>query len=157
MGYVGYKLGLASELVKLIALVGAFFVGFQFYQALGEWVSRRTFLRAEWAEAMAMILLLAVVYLMLVIGLRLLGRFIQVNFAARLNTLGGLAVGLIRAGLIASVVLVILRQLPSPYLNASIEERSLSGRTISRMAPAVYDAAGPLIGRFWAGLRPPSS
>ncbi len=36
MGYIGLKLGLSAEMVKLTGAVGAFFVSYRFYQGLGD-------------------------------------------------------------------------------------------------------------------------
>ena len=153
MGYIGLRLGLAAELTKLTGVVAGFFVSYRFYQAAGVWLEQRTTLRVEWCAALAMIVLAVAGYLLVTRVLRIFEKLVQVNFQAKLNKAGGAAAGIVRAFLIASMVLVVLRQLPSPYLNASIEERSLSGRMISRMAPAVYDAVSPLCVRFLATLR----
>ncbi len=153
MGYIGLRLGLSSELVKLTGVIGGFFVSYRYYQGFGDFLVQKTFLRIEWAAALAMVFLVMAVYLALAKGLRLLEKLVQVTFQAKLNKAGGLAAGLVRALLISSLILVVCRQLPSPYLNDSIEERSLSGRLVSRMAPAVYDAVSPLCARLVGMLR----
>ena len=150
MGYIGFRLGLGCELVKLTGLTGGFFVGFRYYQGFGDAMAKRTFLRPEWAAALAMVILVLVTYFVLTRGVRLLEHLVKVNFEDRLSQVGGLLVGLLRGMLVTSVVLVICQQLPSPYMQESITEHSLSGGTVSRAAPVVYDALRTLPDRLLA-------
>ncbi len=153
MGYIGFRLGLSAELAKLIGVTGGFFVSFRYYQPVGDLLAQKTFLLAEWAAALSMVGLTAAVYLGLVLAIRLLGKLASVTFQPKLNKAGGLVIGLARALLICSLALVVCRQLPSAYLQASIDERSMSGRPLSRVAPAVYDTLFPMAGRFLTSCR----
>lgn len=139
MGYVGYKTGFGQELVRLFGLISGFFISFKFYQTLGDRLASWTFLNVEWASALVMIVLAVGVYWLLTRVLLLLERIVLVTFDHQVASVGGLVAGMIRGALIASVILVVCRQLPSDYLDASIESRSISGPQVSRMAPAVYD------------------
>ena len=153
MGYVGFTLGLFSELVKLTGVIGGFFLSFRYYQLLGDILADRTPLSLEWAGALVMASLLVLSYLFITRGLRLIEKLMQVTFESRVNKVGGVLVGVLRAALVTSVVLVVCLQLPSPYLNVSIEEHSFLGRTISRVAPAVYDTVSPMVSNFVGSLR----
>ena len=153
MGYVGLRLGLSSELVKLAGIISGFFLSFRYYQAIGDALAQRSFLSMEWAAALVMVVLVLAVYCAVTLILRLAEKLVQLTFQAKLNQLGGLLVGLLRAGLVASVILVALKQLPSPVLNASIEEKSLSGHILSGFAPAFYDAVGPRVNCFVTSVR----
>ncbi len=104
-----------------------------------------------------MVALMGLVSFAAVLCLRLLEKLVQVSFQAKLNKAGGLIAGLFRGILVTSVVLVVCRQLPSDYLTASIDEHSLSGHFVSRVAPAVYDSISPLASRFLGTLRSHSS
>lgn len=152
MGYIGLRLGLGGELVKLAGLAVGFFAGFRYYQGLGDILSRRAHLGVEWAAALALVGLVTAVYWVVTWGLRALEPLVQVSFHDRLNQFGGLLGGFFRGALVCSVVLVICQQLPSAYLHASIEERSLSGRFLSRMAPAVYDGVSALGTRLYGAF-----
>lgn len=143
-GYVGYHSGLGPELLKLTGLVGGIFVGFGTDRFLGKGFSDWTTLRLEWAQAMVMALVVVGVYWGLTRVLRLLEGLVQVTFEGRLTRLGGLLTGWVRGALVVSVFLVICRQLPSDYLDASIDQHSLSGPRLARMAPAVYDGISGL-------------
>lgn len=139
MGYVGFRLGLMSELAKLVALIFGFFVSFKFYQGWGDALADRTFLTSEWAGALVMALAVAALYWAGTRLLRILERLVQVTFQEKVNQWVGLAAGLYRGALVVSVMLVVLQQLPSEYLRASVWERSLTGPVAARMAPGVYD------------------
>ncbi|MBI3318000.1 MAG: CvpA family protein [Candidatus Omnitrophica bacterium] len=153
MGYIGFRLGLSSELVKLAGVLFGFFVSFRTYQDLGDWVSAQTPLTIEWAAALAMGVLSGGVYLVLTWVCRRLEQVVQINFQDSVNQMGGLLAGWVRAALTVSLFLVILRQFSSPYLDASIEEHSFSGPRVSRLAPKVYDVVFPKVAQAAKSLR----
>lgn len=148
MGYVGFKLGLGFELVKLIGLGVGLCVGFRYYQEVGDGLAWAGFLGSAWASAFTMGALVMLGYLATTWVLRWMEKGVQVGFQQRINQIGGLGAGLFRGLLAASVVLVICQQLPSGRMQESIGERSLSGPAVSRVAPAVYDALSALPGRL---------
>lgn len=153
MGYIGFRLGLSTEIVKLLGLTVGFFVSFGTYQAAGDLIAERSPVSVEWASALALAFITAGVTLGLTWGIRFFQALVEVKFQETLGKVGGLLAGILRAGLVVSVFLVMCRQLPSAYLEASIEERSMSGKALSRLAPAVYDAAVPRMNRFVQALR----
>jgi uncharacterized membrane protein required for colicin V production len=89
MGYIGFRLGLSTEILKVVGVVGGFFLSFRYYQALGGTFPGRTFLRVEWVEALMMGSLFLVASMVITRGLRLLDRLVQLTFQARLNQIGG--------------------------------------------------------------------
>lgn len=153
MGYIGFRLGLYAEFIKLAALAGGFFVAFRYHAGAGGWVAQRSFLTVEWANALMLSIFLVGGYVLVTRALRLLEKVMQVTFEQRVSRLAGLGAGLVRGMATASILLVILGQLPSPYLKASIEERSVSGRVIQRVAPAVYAGADARLTQFVSALR----
>ena len=153
MGYIGFRLGLYSEFTKLFGFLGGFFFSFRYYQGLGDFLSRRTGLSIEWAAALSMTLMAVAVYFLLTRLARSMEKLVHVSFEERLNKAGGLIAGVVRAGLLVSFILVVIRQLPSAYLSASIDEYSFSGPTLSKMAPAVYDAVFPTGMRVLTALK----
>ena len=152
MGYVGFKSGISAELLKLTGLVIGFFVSFRYYQRIGDELAGGAGLRAEWAAALTMVFLVAVIYFAVTRLLRLSEKLIQVTFAKQIHEAGGALIGALRGLLVASVILVVFLQIPAPYLQASILEHSWSGRTISRVAPMVYDALTVLPRRLLSGM-----
>lgn len=153
MGYTGFNGGISTEFVKLVGVVVGFFVSFRYYQELGDALSHATFIPLEWAAALVMIALVLFLYIVITKGLGLLEKLVQVTFHAKLKNIGGLLVGLVRAALVLSIFLVACRQFHSPYMESSIEEHSLTGSFMARVAPAVYDATTPVINQFITALR----
>ena len=139
MGYIGFRLGLGAELVKLTGLIAGFLVGFRYYQEAGDFLARKTFFSVEWACVLTMVAIVVTVYFVMTRIMRLLEKLVQVNFEKKLNQVGGLLAGLVRGLLVTSVVLVACQQLPAPTMQESIQEHSISGRMVSQAAPAVYD------------------
>lgn len=148
MGYIGFQLGLAPELIKLAGVGGGIFLGFRYYQEWGDFVSQRTFLSIEWGAALMMVTLMVAAYLTITQLLRWMENLVKLTFQSALSNGGGLIVGIIRAALVMSMMLVALRQMPSPYLEAAVEERSLTGGYLVLVAPQFYDALSTA-GRFW--------
>jgi len=157
MGYIGFRLGFGSELGKLAGLLAGFFVSFRYYQQLGDWLAKRSFLGTEAGAAVAMGVLVLALYLLVTRILVFFQPLVQVTFEKRVDRIGGLMAGLVRGLLVASVILVACQQLPSPYLQRSIGEYSLSGGAVWRLAPAVYDALNAIPGRLLAGGNPPAT
>lgn len=145
---------MSAELIKLVALVAGFFVSFRYYQQMGDMLAGGTGLSTEWASAVVMAFLVAVVYFAVTRLLRLSERMVQVTFAKQLNEAGGALMGALRGMLVASVLLVIFLQIPAPALQASILEHSWSGKAVSRAAPLVYDGVTALPGRLLSGMGP---
>lgn len=152
MGYIGFRLGLAAELLKLAGLTAGFFAGFRYYQQVGDGLAQRTFLSTEWASVLALGAIVIASYFLVTRAARLLEKVVQVSFEKRLNQIAGLLAGVGRGLLVSSVVLVAFQQLPAPALQESIQEHSLSGPVVSRMAPAVYDQLRDLPRRALARL-----
>ncbi|MBI3322755.1 MAG: CvpA family protein [Candidatus Omnitrophica bacterium] len=151
MGYVGFKSGMSAELVKLVALIAGFFVSFKYYQGMGDALAGASGLPTEWAAALTMAVTVIVLYFVVTRLLRLSEKLVQVTFAKQINSAGGLAAGVLRGLLTASVLLTALLQVPAPYLQASILEHSMSGQGVSRAAPVVYDALAGLPARLLSG------
>ena len=157
MGYVGFRSGMSAELLKLAGLIVGFFVSFRYYQQMGDELAGGTGLRAEWASALTMVFLVVVIYFAVTRLLRLCEKLVQVTFAKQIHEVGGGLAGVLRGFLVASVILVILLQVPAPYLQASILEHSWSGGVISRAAPRVYDALTALPGHLLSSMEGGSS
>lgn len=137
--YVGYQAGLTVEFPKFLGFLGGLFVSFRYAEGLGEALARNTFLSQVWAIAVTQLVVLFIVYFLLQLAFRGLERVGKVDFQSFLEQNGGLLIGFLRGCLVVSFVLVTLAQLPSEYLKSSIMDRSLVGRPMARMAPAVYD------------------
>ncbi len=154
MGYIGFKVGVSTELAKLLGVLVGFFVSFRYYQGLGDALSQGTFIPVEWAAALVMVALVLFLYIAITRGLSLLEKLMQVTFHPKVKNIGGLVVALIRAALVVSIILVVCRQFRSPYMESSIDEHSLTGGFMSRVAPAVYDATTLVVTHLVAALRP---
>ena len=153
MGYIGFELGLSGELAKLTGVVAGFLLSFRYYQAVGDFLAKRTPLSIECASALAMVSLVSVIYLLVAWALRLLEKVAKINFHPKVDQIGGLIAGLTRAVFVASVILGACRQLPSAAMTSSIEEHSMSGHALLQVAPAVYDATSPVWARMTGGGR----
>ena len=152
MGYIGFRLGLGAELLKLAGLTAGFLAGFRYYQQIGDRLAQRMFLSIEWASVLALGVIVIATYFLVTRTARLLEKIVQVNFEKRVSQIGGLLAGVGRGLLVSSVVLVACQQLTAPAIQESIQEHSLSGPVVSKMAPIVYDRLRELPRRALARL-----
>lgn len=152
MGYIGYQLGLSAELTKLVGVVVGICLSFRYYQVWGDFVSQRTFLSVEWAAAILMVLLVVLGYIALTQLIQCLEKLVKLTFQNVFASAAGLIAGIFRATLVMSVMLVALKQVPSPYLEASVEERSLTGGYLVQVAPRLYDTISATAKTLWHRL-----
>lgn len=130
LGSMGIRLGIGAELTKLGGVLVGLLLGFRWAQG-----------REGWTGVLMWAVLLIAGYLVTVLLLRLIQQAVTLQVTPALDKTGGGALGAARALLVMSVLLVMMQQLPSEFLQQSIQERSWSGRYLAQMAPAIYEAA----------------
>lgn len=136
--YIGVRTGLSTELFKVIGIFLGLYFGIRFYADLGGWVSSKIALPPELADGLSfLILIFASIITLKYVGL-FLSKFVKLAFAKKLDKWGGFIFGLMRGGVIASLVFMFLGILQIDYVTRSIEERSLTGAYIQEVAPLVY-------------------
>jgi len=138
-GYVGFRRGLSMELFRFLGLVVSGFAALYYYKSFGNIISLNTGVSGAIAEAVAFLVILICGILIS----RLIGsatrKIMQLAFAANIDAAGGLVCGLLKGIIIASFTVVLLQQVPSDYINDSIELRSFSGRYLSEISTQVYN------------------
>ena len=143
MSYIGFRLGVGAELTKLAGLIAGFLAGYRYQQALSTLIVEKTLFPMEWTLAAVLVALVLLGYFLITVMFHFFGKLIEAVVISQLSRLAGLLVGFFRGVAIASVVLVIFQQIPSAYLDASINQRSLSGPVLVQVAPSFYDAVMP--------------
>ncbi len=156
----GFRKGLLKEVVGFIGLVIAFWAAMRFTKAAAGLVPKFS-LPAR--EAVAFLVILVGVFLVFQLAGFLLRKLVKASPLAILDRLGGVALGLLKGGLLLSVCLLVLTLAPLPRTWAEKVEGSFAARGVRQVAPMVYQATkaiGPglvsLYEHFMARLNEPT-
>lgn len=146
VSYVAFQSGLSHEIFPLFATIGAFVLSLHYYHPISVFLSRN-------AMRLPLQILDLVCFLGLLMGMGLLFKFlgifadkvIKVTWHPAVEKFGGLAVGLLRACVVASMVLAVLSLIPVPYLQRSVRDRSMTGMAFLRIGPGIYGRISGLL------------
>ena len=138
--YIGAKTGLSAEIFKIIGVLLGLYFGIKHYSLIGSWIASSISLPPEVSEGAAFLTLV----LISTASLRLVGlgleKIVKLTFADKLSKWGGFVMGLLRGGLILSLLFMFFVIIQVDYLVKSVEERSLTGPFIQKIAPFTYQA-----------------
>ena len=138
--YIGAKTGLSTEIFKIIGVLLGLYFGMKYYSVVGSWMASKISLPPEVSEGFVFLILV----LISMISLKLVGfgfeKIVKLTFADKLSKWGGFIIGLLRGGLILSLLFMFFGIIQVDYLVKSVEERSLTGPSIQKVAPFTYQA-----------------
>lgn len=136
--YIGAKNGLAIEISKIGGVLLGLYFGMRYYSEAGAWMISKIFFQQEIAEGISLLSLL----LISIAALKLTGfglsKVLKITFADKVSKWGGFLAGFLRGGLILSLLFMVCNILQAEYFVKSIEERSLTGPVIQKIAPFMY-------------------
>ncbi|MBN3038996.1 MAG: CvpA family protein [Candidatus Omnitrophica bacterium] len=138
-GYIGLERGFSIELFKTIAAVAACVISTIFYNNLGQWLTSHSFLSLQVANFLAFLFLFFLLLFVFKIVRIIIFRVMHLELVYGWEKWGGFTLGLLRSAVFASLFIFTLTLLPIQYLKESVEEKSLTGPSIKRIAPRVTD------------------
>jgi uncharacterized membrane protein required for colicin V production len=144
--YVAFQDGLSHEIFPLIGAVGTLILALHYYNAVALIISR-TILPTHTVVAVFFSFLALVIIIGLIFRLLrgIVDAVVKVSWHPALEKFGGLVVGVIRASVVASTVLIILALLPLPYIQWSIREKAVTGMYFLRIGPEIYSKTAALL------------
>ena len=144
--YVAFRHGLSHEIFPLIGAVSTLILSLHYYNTLALLVTRNI-LQVNTAVAVFFSFLALVIIIGLIFRLLrgIVDAIVKISWHPALEKFGGLIVGVIRASVVASTVLVILALLPLPYLQWSIRDKSVTGMYFLRIGPGIYAKTAALL------------
>jgi membrane protein required for colicin V production len=156
---LGFRKGLLKEVIGFIGLVVAFWTAMRFTKAAAGLFPK---LSIPAREALTFLVILVGVFLLFHLAGFLLRKLIKASPLAILDRLGGVALGLLKGGLLLSICLLVLTLAPLPKPWAEKVEGSLAAQGVRQVAPMAYEATkviGPglrsLYERFMTQAREP--
>lgn len=136
--YVGYRKELTFQIFHLTGVVVSLFFALHNYQSLSGFLAKYCFLPSAVARIISFLVLIVTVIVVFRIGAVFIQKIIKIKVIEKLDKIGGVILGLVRYLIIVSLILICLLLIPWSYLRVSINERSVLGRHVVKVAPAVY-------------------
>jgi len=144
--YVAFQDGLSHEIFPLIGAVSALILALHYYNTLALVVTRNI-LQVNSAVAvffsfLALVIIIGIIFRLL---RGVADTIVKVSWHPVLEKFGGLVVGVMRASVVASTILIILALLPLPYIQWSIRDKSVTGMYFLRIGPEIYTKTAGLL------------
>jgi len=139
VSYVAFQDGLSHEIFPLVGAIGTAVLTLHYYHKIALLISQNLVsIPVKIMDFLVFILLIIVIGIIFKLIRVVVDKLIKVTWHPLVEKLGGLFFGVMRASVVASVVLIILALMPIPYLQYSIRDRSLTGMHFLRVAPNIY-------------------
>jgi len=137
--YVGYKSGFFPELLRIVAYIATAIAAFHFYEPVAEFITLKTFLNSSTATVAAFIGVALGTFLIARLVILIILKLLKVGSGGAVNRILGTLLGVCRWGVILSVAFMLINELPGTTLKHDINQRSLAGPPISKIAPTLFD------------------
>lgn len=137
--YVGSETGFTTELFKLLGLCFGIFISLHYFSRAGIYLNKSMNLDVPMASFLSFLILLVLGVIIFVLIRGFFSNLFKVETVTLLNKWGGLAVGIIRAFLVVSLVSLCLRISTIIYVEQSQKQSYLGNRTLM-IAPNFYKA-----------------
>jgi uncharacterized membrane protein required for colicin V production len=146
ISYVAFQDGLSHEIFPLLASVITMVLSLHYYMKLGTAISANLFnMPHEITDLLSFLILVAVFGLISKLLKALLDKLVKVQWHPLLERFGGLVLGVARASIVTSMVLIILALAPLPYLQRSIRAKSLTGMHFLKIGPSIYERCAHIL------------
>lgn len=136
--YIGAQSGLSNEIYRIIGVLIGLFFSIKYYSPLASRITASIALPQEIVEGV--IFLILILLSMLTMKLTALGltKIVKLAFAEKIERWGGFIIGLFRGAILMSFLFMLFGIFQVDYLVKSVEERSLTGPYIEKVAPNIY-------------------
>jgi len=136
--YKSYQQGLLSSAFRLAGLI----IGIIVAANLGSWASDIFIMQFGWSQQLSQIIGYIAIFLIVIILAQVIGYFLRsIIHAIKLGWLdkfGGLLLGALKAGIIMSLVFLLLMAIPTDTLGKDIKEKSFTYKILGGFAPSIY-------------------
>lgn len=137
--YVAAKDGFSHEIFPLIGIFLVTVFSLHYYQVIGGALRTRFQIIPESIADFVCFLGISVISIIIVRILKvLLDKIVKVQWHSGLEKGGGVICGLARSLMTASIILLALNMMPLSYFDRSINEKSLIGKKVMGIGPAIY-------------------
>jgi membrane protein required for colicin V production len=139
--FVAVKSGFLVELFKLAGTVAAVYLSLHYYISLAgyavKWLSLEKVIPLDFLEFLIFLVLAIGGYFIFILLRSVFSRFLKMEAISALNKWGGLLLGIARAVLLSSLMILVLVLSNVKYFKKSVQESYL-GQHLSVVAPDTY-------------------
>lgn len=157
ISYVTFKEGLSHSIFPLFASALVLVLSLHYYVALGSLIQEHAggihWMLANFLSFLALVIVLSILSKLLK---GLIDLIVKVEWHPVIEKWGGMLMGLLKAAVITATILSVLMLTPLPYFQRSIKDKSLTGRAILRIGPAIYCRVSGFLSKVGFVQRTPS-
>ncbi|HRZ87574.1 MAG TPA: CvpA family protein [bacterium] len=136
--YVGYRTGLSQEFFRFLALAGAYYAALVMHSGAARFIVDHSLITERWALLMSFIVIASAVFVLVIIGFRILQKWVRLEFENRLNVWGGAIAGGVRGLIVISIILFAVFFIPDRFVKRQIYDNSYLGHYAIESMPKVY-------------------
>lgn len=142
VSYVAFHDGLSHEIFPFIGVICTLVLALHYYNSIGIYLSQNVMFMNRTVGSF-----IGFLGLFVIVGtiFRFLGKavalILRVSWHPAIEKFGGLVIGVMKASVVVSTILIMLALLPLPYIQWSIRDRSVTGMYFLRIGPRIYATA----------------
>lgn len=146
ISYVAFQEGLSHEIFPAVGSLAIIVLCLHYYKRIGIWISQNIFnMPLDLSNFLSFLLLAVIIGVTFKIVKALLDKIIKVEWHPFIERFGGLAIGIMRASIVASIVLTIIALMPLSYLQWSIREKSVIAMHFLKIGPTIYEKCSRIL------------
>ena len=146
ISYEGLNSGFSSGLIPTLGIFAAIVVSLNFYTVLGNFIVSYSVLSNAYANLISIVIVTFFIrFLVFKIAQMVLRSVIKLAMPAFINKAGGLLLGIVRAGLYISLLLIILSKIPFSYFQVLIMDKSLMAKSFLGIGYSIQKATAALL------------
>ena len=143
ISYVAFRDGLSHEIFSFLGSVLIIVLAMRYYIVFGSLISQNAWnMSAERSNFLSFLILVVSSGLLVRLLRVILDKVVKVEWHPVIEKFGGLAVGMMKAYIVTSIILMTLDLVPLSYLQWSVKDRSLTGKYFLAAAPEIRNRLG---------------
>lgn len=135
----GFMRGLSGELAHFVSLIVAFIASWRIYPIAGPWLSKLTGMSGPLGHALSFLGVLIGAFIFMMIVRALLRNILEFTFKGRVERVGGMLMGGGMALVLLLAAFLSFNCMQQPDVRRITLEESLTGRTLNRWLPVVFE------------------
>jgi len=138
--YLAFQHGLSHEIFPLFGSIAMVSLALRYYLTLSDIVAQYVLkLPQDILNLPAFVAILVVVGIICKLLGALLDNMLKMTWHPFIEKFGGLLIGVIKASIVTSMVLIVLALVPLSYLQHSVRDKSLMGMRFLKIGPDIYE------------------
>lgn len=135
--WLGYRNGLVREILGIVGVVLALFIGFQYAGPATNWFNTETVEKSEYLPYFTFVIIFIVILILIRLTIFFMEEFLSVLMLSVPNRILGSLFGILKASLFISIALIIFDTVEVP--DKDVRQSSFTYNTLFGVAPKAYD------------------